>query len=783
MPLELMQFPTFAPSTGAAQPRDEAQRGPRPSVPRALLEAKLVVPRTRPGIVGRTRLLGRLRSARNRQVVSIVAPPGYGKTSLLVQWAASGFRSVAWLTADEGDNDPMVFLTYLAAAIDRVAPLDPSIFTAIASPVVSSRTVVGRLLAVISERAEPVLIAIDDVHRITDRACVDALAEFIAYLPQGSQVAIAGRELVALPIARWRAEGSVLEFGPDDLTMDEREAAELVRHLGPPLSAEATSQLTREAEGWPALLALAALAARRPTDRDARTALGRDRGVANYLRSELLEQRPEDEIAFLTRTSILERLSGPVCDVVADRPGSADLLARLGRSTLLVDEYGGSYRYHTLVRDFLRAQLEAREPERIAALHRRAAVWYDASGVIELAVDHAFAAGDLDLAATLAGRGMLRYHWSGRRATTRAWFRRFGDEALQEHPWLAVLAAWEEVSTGDVASTVHLADIAERGTFEGTPPDGTASFESGRAMLRAGMVRRGADDALANAARGVELEGAGSPWRDFALWQLAVARLTLGDQEGADVALSDAVEAAKAARNVVPCHGLLGHRALLALDRGDWVAAAAFADESDAIAPAAMLDGYLSGAPSRAAHIRLAIQRGDIAGARRDLAHAMGLRPVLTAAHPAAAVQCLLAFARAHLAVGDTPGASTILEQATHVVRLRPDLGVLPDAVAALRSAIASQEPTRLLGASSLTVAELRVLALLPYYLSFKEIGQRLGVKVTTVRTQAVAIYGKLEASTRSEAVDRAVEAGLLERFLPGPSPSYIREDAAQRAT
>jgi LuxR family maltose regulon positive regulatory protein len=753
------------PGTTTIEIRDGRPLGGPASELLGLLEAKLLIPRSHRGTVRRTRLLRQLRSARNRPVVAILAPPGYGKTSLLAQWASQDPRSVAWLTADGGDNDPVVLLTYLAAAIDRLVPLDPDIFDAIASPAVSNRAVVGRLLAALSGPTQPIRVAIDDVHRITDRACLDALAELITYLPEASQVAIAGRDPVALPFARWRAEGSVLEIGPGDLAMDEPEAAGLGRQLGLALSAEATTQLTRQTEGWPALLALATLGTRRSPGPDPRIDAGRDRLIADYLRSELLEGRSRAEIAFLTRTSIPERLSGPLCDVILDRRGSAGILAGLARSTLLVDEYGGSYRYHTLLRDFLRGELEAREPERVAGLHQRAAAWYEANGALDLAVDHACASADLDLAAALMGRGMLRYHWSGRRATVRAWLGRIGDNALEERPWLAVLAAWEELADGDVASTVHLADIAERGTFAGLPPDGTASFESGRAMLRATMVRRGADDALANAARAVELEAAGSPWRDFALWNLAVARLMTGDEDGADAALADGIAAARSARNIGLCYCLLGHRALLAVDRQDWTAAGAFAEESDEIAVAANLDGYLSGAPARAGHARIAVQRGDIASARRDLAQAISLRPLMTAAAPAVSVLSLLGFARAHLAVGDPAGARTLLAQAGHVIRLRPALGVLPGEVAALTAAIASLPPAFAGGASTLTAAELRVLGLLPFYLSFKEIGQRLGIKATTVKTHALAIYGKLGASSRSEAVELAVEAGLLERF------------------
>ncbi len=740
---------------------------PRSGAP-GLMEAKLTPPRPRARTVRRTRLLRRVRVARDLRVLSIVAPAGYGKTSLLVQLARQAPDATAWLTADDGDNDPVVFLTNLASAIDRIVPVDAGVFDAIVSPHLSERAAVGRLLGAMSGRAEPSIVAIDDADRIIDRACLDGLAEFITYLPDGWQVMIAGRRPAGLPFPRWQIDGSMLEIGPRDLAMDETEASSLGRHLGLALEAETVSRLTRDTEGWPALLALAALEAIRSPRLDGgsddRTEPTRGRHMTDYLRSEVLESRSGTEVEFLTRTSILERLSGPVCATVTGLSGSTDILAGLARSTLLIDEYGASYRYHSLLRDFLRAELAEREPDRVAELHRRAAAWYKADGALDLAVDHAFAAADPDLAANLAGQGMARYHWSGRRATVRSWFTRFDDEALGRQPWLAVLAAWEELAAGDVVATERLADIADRGKSEGRPPDGTASFESGRAMLRAVMVRRGAADALENATRAAELETAGSPWRDFALWTLATTRRTLGDEEGADAALADAVAAARSAGNDGLCYCLLGHRSLLAIERHDLTAGAAFAAEARSIGASRSVDGYLSSVLARAAAIRIAVDRGDIAAARAQLAGVVGLRPLLTAAAPALAVMSLMSLARAHLVVDDPGGARALLVQAGHVIRQRPDLGVLPDEVAALRTEVAAR-PFALGGATTLTTAELRVLALLPYYLSFKEIGQRLGTRSSTVKTHALSIYGKLGASSRSEAVDLAVQAGLLERF------------------
>ena len=758
---------------GASEVRE---RRPGPS---DLIEAKIHVPVGVARSVPRTRILGRLRAAGDCPVVSIVAPPGYGKSTVLAQWATNGPRQTAWLTIDDLDNDPVIFLGYLAAALDRIEPLDSSVFRAIGSRGVSTRSVIGRLLSAISGSAAPVLVALDDAHRLIDQATLDALAELVTYLPHGSQVAMASREPVGLPLPRWRAQGStLLEIGSADLAMDHAEAVALARRLGVRLPDDVIGHLARHTEGWPALLALAAKAAREPARADVPISPHGIPAISDYLRAELLERRSEDEIAFLTRTSILERLNGPLCDDVTGGTGSAGRLVELARSTLLMDEYGRGFRYHHLLREFLAAELQAREPDRVADLHRRAAAWHGEAGELDVAVAQAFSAGDLDLAASFVGRMMLDNHWSGRRALTQSWLSRYSDAALEERPWLAVLAAWESMGTGDAPRTLHFADIAERGSFSGRPPDGTTSFESSRAILRTTLCRGGVADMLKDARRAVELEPEGSPWRDFALWMLSVALFTHGDMPGGDTFLLDALAAARRERHEALTYCILGHHALRAVELGDWAAALSLMDEARDTGASGLVDGFLSSIPAVIVQIRILAHQGDVEAARRGLARAVSLRPTMGIDAPAASVIFLLGLVRAHLAVGDPAGARTLLRQAEDILRRRPDLGLLPRQVADLRAAVASL-PTGLAGASTLTTAELRVLAMLPYYLSFKEVGQRLGVKATTVKTHALSIYGKLGASSRSEAVDFAVEAGLLEPFPATGPVSPVADDAA----
>ena len=742
-------------------PADVATHDPTPG--RGLGEAALLPPRVRRGSIPRPRLLSMLRSGRDAPVVAIVAPAGYGKTTLLAQWAARDPRPVAWVTVNDGHNDPVALFRDLAAAINREEPLDPGVFDAIDRPGLTSYHIAGRLLASMAGLTVPVLVVIDDAHLLRRLACLDTLSEFVNHLPPRWQVAISGRDAISVPLARLRTQGGLVEIGARELAMDEAEAAKALRHLGLRLSAAEVRGLVRSADGWPAVIYLAGLAAGRARDGSLPAVPGRHEYVAEYLRSQVLADRSDDHMALLMDTAILDRLTGSLCDEVTGRTGSASFLADLARSTLLVDEQGGWYRYHSLLRDFLLSELERRAPGRSAELHRRAAGWFERHGFASDAVEHAFAAGDFDRAATAVAGVVLKYHWSGRRAIVREWLARFPADEVARRPWLAVTGAIEEAGVGEVVAAETLADLVERGSFEGRPPDGTASFESGRAILRALMCRSGAADALENAILAVRLEPVGSPWRDVALWAEANCRLLAGQTEAGDALLEATVDAARHSRNWGTWQAALAQRSLIAMERGDWAAAATYADAAGEILSSAHLDGYQVTAMARAALSLVALHRGNLPAALEELARGAALRPQLTASLPWLNAEALLVLARAYLAVGDAGGARTVLAQAEDVVRLRPDLGVIPGQVAALRLRLRSL-PAGMGGATTMTASELRVLAYLPLYLSFKEIGQRLGVKASTVQTHAMAIYGKLGASSRSEAVDLAIDAGLLDR-------------------
>jgi LuxR family transcriptional regulator, maltose regulon positive regulatory protein len=225
-----------------------------------IVESKLYPQVRHRGGIPRTELLDRLKASSASPVVAVVAPPGYGKTTLLAQWSERDRRPFAWLSIDQNDNDPAVLLTHLAAALDRVEPLDSAVFGALASPGGSStETAVLRLGSFLSATAAPVVVALDDAHLLQNWECLDAIATLIERLAPGSQFAIAGRADPPPPLASLRAEDRVVSFGREDLAMDREEAVMLLRDAGVDLSGPEIDDLLRRTEGWPVALYLAAL--------------------------------------------------------------------------------------------------------------------------------------------------------------------------------------------------------------------------------------------------------------------------------------------------------------------------------------------------------------------------------------------------------------------------------------------------------------------------------------------------------------------------------------------
>ncbi len=711
--------------------------------------------------------LDRLGTSPDVPVVSIVAPPGYGKSALLSQWADETQRRVAWVSIEAEDNDPAVLLAYIAAALDRVQPIDVDVLRTRAPPGTSvAATVARRIAATMSGMVDPVTLVLDHTDLLHNHQCRDAIAELAVHLPSTGQLVVASRGVPPVPLATLRARGAVLELGVDELAMDELEARQLFMGAGVELADTKVAGLVRDTEGWPVGLYLAALAleagSRRSTAGFAFS--GDDRLMADYLRTELLARVPRGRVSFLTRTSVLERMCGPLCDAVVNGTRSGRLLEALEDSNLLLvplDRRREWYRYHRLFQQLLRAELGQREGEVVAELHSRAAAWCESNGLPEMAITHAQAAGDADQVARLVTACAQAAYAAGRLETVDRWFQWFDDHgSIERYPSVAVLGAVVRAVMGQPAAAERWAAVAERASVEATLPDGT-TLATWQAQLRAFLCRKGVGEMRRDAQIAREGLAPGSPWRASALAMEGVSWLLDGEPERADPILAQAVEVGLDTGATPTVAAALAERAVVAIERGDWGDAASLAGRGRAILRSGQLDDYGPGVIVHTLVARTAAHTGDVSRARESLGQAARLRPQLTYAVPFLAAQTLLELARAYLALADPGGARVVLREASAIMRLRPDLGRLPEEADELRSTLDTFR-VEAVGASALTAAELRLVPLLSTHLSFREIGERLHVSRHTVKTQAISIYRKLGVSSRSEAIYRVEAIGLL---------------------
>jgi LuxR family transcriptional regulator, maltose regulon positive regulatory protein len=740
-----------------------------------LVEPKLHPPSGRPGIVPRTALVEQLLASQATPIIGVVAPAGYGKTTVLAQWAERKRGRVAWVSVDQRDNDPVVLLTYVAAALDRVEPIDPDVLQALASPGAAIlATVVPRLAAAVSQMTAPVAVVMDHVELLDNLECLDAVAELAVRLPEGSQLLLASRRTPPLPVALLRAQGQMAEIGVDELAMDQQEARALLEGAGVGLANTEVAKLVGRTEGWPVGLYLAALALK-AGGRHHQAGLGfsgDDRFMADYLRSELLAHLSPELVTFLTRTAVLDRMSGPLCDAVLATNGSDRVLSSLEDSNVLLvalDRHRQWYRYHHLFRELLGAELERREPELIPELHIRAAAWCEANGLPETAIDHAQAAGDADRVAGLVASLAQPTYAAGRVDTARRWLAWFEDQKLvDQYLPVAVLGAWLQALEGQPAGAERWADAAERRAATAdrtpvgrTPPDGS-TMESYLAMLRGLLCRNGLPKMRADAQIAVAGLSPASPWRTTALLLEDVANLLDGRPDQADPILAQAVELGRHT-GILPAASIaLAERCLVAIGRQDWAQAKTLADQALGLLETGRLNDYFISPLVHTVAARTALHRGDLPRAKEHLVQAARRRPLLTYAIPFFAVQTLLELGRSYLVLDDAAGARTVLRQARGILQLRPDLGILPEQVDELHAKLDTVRGG-VPGVSTLTTAEVRLLPLLPTHLNFSEIGQRLYLSKHTVKTQAASIYRKLGTSSRSQAVQRLQEIGLLE--------------------
>ena len=747
-------------------------------LPFEVVDSKIRVPPLLAGTVSRTALVNRLRAAGAFPLVLVVAPAGYGKTTLLSQWAARDVRPFAWVSVDEADDDPVSLLRLVAAALDRLEPLPQSAL----EPLVPERRpaparALQRLGATIAARRSPFVLVLDGADALTHES-ISVVGTLIEHIPAGSMIVLSGRVLPDLPVAALRASGPLLELGSYELALSRREAEMLLRAATLELEDAEINELVEHTEGWAAGLYLTALAARAESEeghaRDVLSITGADRYLADYFRSEYLSRLEPERLTFLRRTSVLETMSGPLCDAVLDRKGSALELASLEQANLFVvplDRHRSSFRYHHLFRELLLRELEEREPELMPVLNQRAADWFESQGDPESTLVYSHAAGNEDSAARILSSIAMPVAAAGRVAAVESWLERFEGETLDRYPAVAVEGSRIHALRGRADQAEAWLAAAERGAARDDAGETTACID----ILRAAMCAEGPQRMLARSKSALAELAPEHPWHPWALVVNGTAHLLLGDRDEADRAFAGAAAVPAQPES----HALaLSERSLLAAGRDDDLAEALALDARRLIEEG-QLDGYATSALDLAATARALLRHGQWDEARRQLTVIQRLVPSLTHAMPWLSVQVRLELGHAHVTLRDRNGARALLDEANDILALRPSLGVLGDQIAELEREIDAMPKATNGGGSGLTPAELRLLPLLSTHLSFREIGERLFVSRNTIKTQAISVYRKLGVSSRSDAIARAAELGLAE---VGGTPSVPPADVQPAA-
>jgi LuxR family transcriptional regulator, maltose regulon positive regulatory protein len=676
----------------------------------------------------RTALVNRLRAAGGRTVVTVVAPLGYGKTTLLAQWASRDARTFVWVQPGPGALGERVTAALAEAGLAGW-PSAPSV------------------------------LVFDDVHLLTAEDA-ELVSRLVGVTPPGSTVVLAGQSVPALPhlsLPRLRAGGRLLELGARDLAMTRREAARTLKALGAPLTGEQVTALLDATEGWAAGIrqAVSSLQA---------TGRAELNGETSAFFREVCEALTDEQRSFLRRTSVLTRMSGALCDAALETSGSAQQLEELERLHVFVvplDHRGEWFRYHGLLRAELRRVLDEQEPRLVPALHRRASDWLEENGDPGAAMEHAHAAGDDRRFLRIFGAAALAAHNAGNDAEIESCLVRMdGEIALRSDARAAVLAAQLHLHRGRLPEAQRCAAAASR-SLSSAPRKAVVAARL--ALVRAAMCADGVDEMLADAERGLERIPADDHWRPYGLLLQGTACRLADESERADAILGRAVHAAERLGAHESLALALVERAACATERGDHDAAAAQLARALEVVGANGLDRYPTTTAVLAASARALLRQGRWSEAQILAASAHALLPRLTAALPWLAVQARLELATTHVMLRDAVTAAELVGEADVLLapadlgRLRRERDLLAVEVRAIPPAREGQTPR-------LTGAELRLLPLLGTHLSFREIGARLFLSRHTVKTQAISAYRKLGASSRRDAVLNAARLGLIER-------------------
>jgi len=706
-------------------------------VPRPMSFLRVAEPPVPKRVEPRVRLVRRLLATANTRVVLLSAPAGYGKTALLEAWASADVRRIEWVRVERAPDGVATAAAELDAAIHRLR-----------------------------QAGQTAVLIVDDADAGDGAVAVQALRAAERDLPAPVTLVLAGRGVGPYSLGRLRSAWPVLELGAQDLAMTHNEAAVLLDAAGVAVGGNAVSTLMARTEGWPSGLRLATVALSAQGDVDAAIADfgGDDRVVADYLREEILAELPAERLAFLTAAAILDSLSGPVCDAVLERHDSGGVLFDLGRSPVPIrptDRCEEHFRLHPLVADMLRAELHRGDPERERALHARAADYYEECGELARALDHAIDGGHYDRAAELLWSVAPGELFDGRSAELSARLDRIGEAQVGRRPVLALTAALAALVDAQREQAERWLVVARRAS-DRDPGAAGPGVDAAVSLLHAAIISGDAAILRDRAAEALAVTPEGDPWRAVCCLLLGSAHGLLGERGAAAHDLHDGVRGGAVVMPAIEALALaqLGLHALL---HGDADEGAILAERARTRIDARGLSDPMTRGLVCAVSAFARAHRGRVEEAREDAAEARRILGAGASLMPWYDAQARLALARAHLRLSDVAGARALTAEAARCAARMPDAAGLrawiDDAWA--RSDTFAVEA--LAGPASLTTAELRVLRFLPSHLSFREIAERLHVSANTVKTQAHAVYRKLDASSRSTAVTRARAVGLLD--------------------
>jgi LuxR family maltose regulon positive regulatory protein len=561
-------------------------------MPAALLMTKLYMPPSRPELVPRRRLLEQLNQGLEHRLTLISAPAGFGKTTLVSAWVKETGIPTAWLSLDAADNDPARFLAYLGAALQSA---QKSLGKEIAEELQSSHPpsmedLLTTLINQVADLAESLILVLDDYHLITATAVHEAVAFLLEHLPPQLHLVIATRADPSLPVARLRGRGQLTELRQTDLRFSTEEAAAFlnqVMHLD--LNTNDVAALAARTEGWISGLQMAALALQSALPAEARDAqqvsslvrafTGSDRYILDYLVEEVLQRQPEHIQAFLLQTAVLDRLTGPLCDAILDKPEwhaepvpgderdpllhvpstSQRILYKLEAANLFIiplDNERQWYRYHRLFADLLRRRLQQLQPNQVSLLHQRASTWFEQNSLPSEAIHHALSAGDFEHAADLVEQVAEATLMRAELNTVLNWIEALPDELVLARPSLCLYHAWALMWSGQPLELIEsrLRDL-DRDTS--TMPVKVGTLRSFIATWQ-GRLSRASD--LAQEAL-EELPEEDTFLRTIATWNLGIANIMRGDMETGTEILDNLARIGESAGHTLAAVNALSHLA------------------------------------------------------------------------------------------------------------------------------------------------------------------------------------------------------------------------------